>query len=139
MPTPTIVPLLVTGIMIGLVLRTTKAKIGRKFVIVGSLLGGFGNLANAALLYLFQGPATTPSFPQFTPQATQQAAPLATPRAFAASQMAAQSLTSFLVLSFIIGTLMVLVVFVAARLTIRIRGRTAGEKDLEEEQQQSSD
>jgi predicted neutral ceramidase superfamily lipid hydrolase len=131
MPSPTIVPLLITGIMIGLVLRTTKADVSWKFIIVGSLLGGLGNVANAVLLYLFQGPGTT----QTTPQGIPQAVPQATPRAFAASQIAAQSLTSFLVISFIIGALMILLVFVVARLTMRTRGR----KIVEEEQQQSSD
>jgi len=128
MPSPTIVPLIVAGIMIGIVLRTTKAHVSGKFIIVGSLLGGLGNLANAVLLYLFQGQQTSPALPQAIPQAT--------PRAFAGSQMmTAQSLTSFLVVSFIIGTLMILLVFVSARLIMRVRGR----KIVEEEEQQPSD
>ena len=132
MPSPTIVPLIVTGIMIGIVLRTTKAHVSGRFIIVGSLLGGLGNLANAVLLYLFQGQQTSQAIPQAIPKAI----PQATPRAFAGSQMmTAQSLTSFLVVSFIIGTLMILLVFVAARLTVRIRGR----KIVEEEEQQPSD
>jgi hypothetical protein len=95
---------------------------------VGSLLGGLGNLANAVLLYLFQGQQTSQALPQAIPQAT--------PRAFAGSQMmTAQSLTSFLVVSFIIGTLMILLVFVSARLIMRVRGR----KIVEEEEQQPSD
>jgi len=131
MPTPTSVPLLITGIMIGLVLRTTKANMSWKFIAVGSLLGGLGNVINAALDYLFQGQGTG----RVIPQGIQQAVPQATPRAFAASQIAAQSLTTFLVSSFIIGALMILLVFVAARLTLRIRGR----RSVEEEEQQSSD
>lgn len=124
MPSPTIVPLIIAGIMIGIVLRTTKAHVSWKFIISGSLLGGLGNLANAVLLYLFQG------------QQTSQAIPQATPRALAGSQMmTAQSLPSFLVVSFIIGTLMILLVFVSARLIIRVRGR----KIVEEEEQQPSD
>jgi hypothetical protein len=72
----------------------------------------------------------------FQGQQSSQAIPQATTRAFAGSQvMAAQSLTSFLVVSFVIGTLMILTVFVAARLTVRIRGR----KIVEEEEQQPSD
>jgi uncharacterized membrane protein YebE (DUF533 family) len=128
MPSPTIVPLIVAGIMMGIVLRTTKAHVSGKFIIVGSLLGGLGNLANAVLLYLFQGQQTSQALPQAIPQAT--------PRAFAGSQMmTAQSLTSFLVVSFIIGTLMILLVFVSARLIMRVRGR----KIVEEEEQQPSD
>jgi hypothetical protein len=136
MPSPTIVPLIVAGIMIGIVLRTTKAHVSAKFIIVGSLLGGLGNLANAVLLYLFQGQQSSQAIPQGIPQGIPEATPQATTRAFAGSQMiAAQSLTSFLVVSFIIGTLMILTVFVAARLIIRVRGR----KIVEEEEQQPSD
>jgi hypothetical protein len=132
MPSPTIVPLIVAGIMIGIVLRTTKAHVSWKFIIAGSLLGGLGNLANAFLLYLFQGQQTSRAIPQAIPEAI----PQATPRAFAGSQLtAAQSLTSVLVVSFIIGTLMILLVFVSARLIIRVRGR----RIVEEEEQQPSD
>jgi hypothetical protein len=136
MPSPTIVPLIVAGIMIGIVLRTTKANVSGRFIIVGSLLGGLGNLANAVLLYLFQGQQSSLAMPQGIPQAVPEAVPQATTRAFAGSQMmAAQSLTSFLVVSFIIGTLMILLVFVSARLFMRVRGR----KIVEEEEQQPSD
>jgi prolipoprotein diacylglyceryltransferase len=101
-------------------------------MISGSLLGGLGNLANAVLLYLFQGQQTSQAIPQAITQAITQA----TPRALAGSQMmTAQSLPSFLVVSFIIGTLMILLVFVSARLIIRVRGR----KIVEEEEQQPSD
>lgn len=133
MPSPTIVPLLITGIMIGLVLRTTKANMSWKFIGVGSLLGGLGNVANAVLLYLLQGQGTGQTIPQGIPQTI----PQTTPRAFAASQIAAQSLTSFLAISFIIGALMILLVFVAARLTMRIRGRKIVEEQLEGEQESS--
>lgn len=112
---PTIVPLLVAGIMIGSILRTTKTHVSWRFIIVGSLLGGLGNVAYAALLYLFQG------------QETRQAIP----RTFPSQMMPTQSLAFFAALSFITGTIIILLVFVAARLTIRIRGRTS----VEEEQQ----
>ena len=130
MPAPTILPLLIAGIMIGLVLRKTKADVSWKFILVGSLLGGIGNVANAVLLYMFQSPAT-PTIPQGASQFATQA----TPRFYAGGGVAAQSLTSFVAISFVIGVIIILLVFVAARLTIRLRGR----KIVEEEQQQSSD
>lgn len=48
-----IVPLLITGILVGHVLRTKKASIGRRLALLGSLLGGVGNVVNGAILYLF--------------------------------------------------------------------------------------
>lgn len=123
MPNPTIVPLIVTGIMIGIILRSTRAHVSWKFIIAGSLLGGLGNVANAVLLYLFQGQQPRQAIPEAITQTT--------PRAFTGQALPTQSLASFAVLSFIIGTLMIVLVFVAARLTMRIRGRAV----VEEEQQ----
>jgi len=126
MPNPTIVPLIVSGIMIGIILRSTRAHVSWKFIIAGSLLGGLGNVANAILLYLFQGQQSRQAIPATITQVT--------PRAFTGQTLPTQSLASFAVLSFITGTLMILLVFIAARLTIRIRGRK-----IVEEEQQSSD
>ncbi len=129
---PNIAPLLITGVMIGSILRTTKAHVSWRFIIMGSLLGGLGNVANAVLLYLSQGQQTRPAMPQ----AISETIPQVTPPAFAGGQMiSAQSLASFVALSFIVGAFMILLVFVAARLTVRIRGR----KSVEEEEQQPSD
>lgn len=105
---PTFVPLLLTGILFGSILRTTKVHISWRFMVSGSLLGGLGNVVHAAALYLFQG------------QQTRQAIP----STFASSQiMPTQTPIYFLVLSFIIGAFMILLVLIAASLTIRIRGR----------------
>ena len=99
---------------------------------MGSLLGGLGNVANAVLLYLSQGQQTRPAMPQAIPETI----PQVTPPAFAGGQMIpAQSLASFVALSFIVGAFMILLVFVSARLFMRVRGR----KIIEEEEQQPSD
>jgi hypothetical protein len=129
---PNIAPLLITGVMIGSILRTTKAHVSWRFIIMGSLLGGLGNVANAVLLYLSQGQQTRPAMPQAIPETI----PQVTPPAFAGGQMiSAQSLASFVALSFIVGAFMILLVFVSARLFMRVRGR----KIIEEEEQQPSD
>ncbi len=103
MPTvPMIVPLLVTGILFGYVLKTKKSIIGRRLMALGCLLGGVGNAVNGAILYLFQSQATTgPSIPSFA----RQAAPTQT--------------LSFLILSFVVGALIVLLVLVPAVLVQR--------------------
>jgi hypothetical protein len=103
MPTiPMIVPLLVTGILVGYILRTKRDKMGRKLIILGSLLGGAGNAVNAAILYLFQRSSTVPAnLP-------------ANFRTFARQTMPTQSLASFVLLSFIVGILIVLLVLIPA-------------------------
>jgi RsiW-degrading membrane proteinase PrsW (M82 family) len=104
MPTiPMIVPLLVTGVLFGYILRTKKTNVGRKLTALGCLLGGVGNAVNGAILYLFQSQATTgPSIPSFA----RQTAPT-------------QSPVSFLILSFVVGALIVLLVLVPAVLVQR--------------------
>ena len=93
-----IVPLLVTGILIGYILRTKRANIGRKLIVLGSLLGGAGNVVNAAILYLFQS------------QSTMQT----NIRSFARQTVPAQSPAVFLLLSFVVGILIVLLVLIPA-------------------------
>jgi RsiW-degrading membrane proteinase PrsW (M82 family) len=104
MPTiPMIVPLLITGILVGHVLRTKKASIGRRLALLGSLLGGVGNVVNGAILYLFQNKTTTrPDMPSFVRQTVSTQTPI-----------------SFLLLSFIVGTLIVLLVLIPATLIQR--------------------
>lgn len=125
MPTiPMIVPLLVAGAIFGHTLRNKKEHIGRKLTALGSLLGGLGNAANAAVLELFQ-PQTT----------TRTAIP-----AFARQTVPTQTLTSFLILSFVVGVLTVLLVIIPAvlvqrralpHLSFRRRKEEEGEKNLE--------
>jgi len=99
MPTiPMIIPLLVGGILFGYILRTKRPTISRRFMALGSLLGGAGNAVNAATLYLFQNQGrTSPAVPSFVRQT-----------------MPTQTPASFLLLSFVIGVLIVLLVLVPA-------------------------
>jgi hypothetical protein len=102
MPTiPVVVPLLVTGILFGRILHAKKEQVGRRLGVWGCLLGGLGNAANAAILYLLPGQATTGSSIPFT---VRQVATTQTP-------------LSFLLLSFVIGVLIVALVVVSAVLT----------------------
>ena len=99
MPTiPMIVPLLVTGILVGYILRTKRANIGRKLIVLGSLLGGVGNVVNAAILYLFQSQSTVET----------------NIRTFARQTVPTQSPAVFLLLSFVVGILIVLLVLIPA-------------------------
>jgi hypothetical protein len=99
MPTiPMIVPLLVTGILFGHTLRTKKEHVGWKLAVSGSLLGGLGNAANAAVLYLFPNQAMTGS----------------AIRSFARQTVPTQTLASFLLLSFVAGVLVVTLVIIPA-------------------------
>jgi RsiW-degrading membrane proteinase PrsW (M82 family) len=93
-----IIPLLITGILFGYILRAKKSTMSRRFMSLGTLLGGVGNAVNAAILYLSQNQARTgPGIPSFA----RQAAPTQTP-------------ISFLLLSFIVGVLVVLLVLIPA-------------------------
>ena len=104
-----IVPLLVTGILFGYILRTKKTNVGRKLMALGCLLGGIGNAVNGAILYLFQSQTTGSSF--------QQGGGEVTP--FARQAVSTQTPASFLILSFVIGVLIVLLVLVPAVLVQR--------------------
>jgi RsiW-degrading membrane proteinase PrsW (M82 family) len=104
-----IVPLLVTGILFGYILRTKKTNVGRKLMALGCLLGGVGNAVNGAILYLFQSQTTGSSF--------QQGGGEVPP--FARQAVSTQTPASFLILSFVIGVLIVLLVLVPAVLVQR--------------------
>jgi hypothetical protein len=109
---PVIVPLLLAGVLFGSILRATNARVTGKFTFIGSLLGGLGNLLYMFVLNMFQKspsgnlPSATnlqtalnPSFSIFT-----------------------------MVYAFLTGFLMVLIIFVSAALTLKIRGRTVLEE-----------
>ncbi|MBS7623236.1 hypothetical protein KEJ39_06135 [Candidatus Bathyarchaeota archaeon] len=103
---PSIIPLILTGILVGLVLRKTAAKISWRLTILGSLLGGLSNLAYAAVLPILRGqdvgqPVARPSF----------------------IGQAALNPLLFLAASFIVGVVIVLLVLAAASLTLRLFGR----------------
>jgi hypothetical protein len=96
-----IVPLFVTGILFGHMFRTKKERIGWRLAVSGSLLGGLGNAANAAVLYLFPDQTSTGS----------------AIRASARQVVTTQTTLSFLLLSFVAGALIVALVIISAVLT----------------------
>ncbi|MGQ9542497.1 MAG: hypothetical protein ACUVTM_00195 [Candidatus Bathyarchaeia archaeon] len=103
---PIIIPLILTGVMVGNLLRKGKPNMGWRFLIIGSITGGLGNLAHATLLYSMQGREVNPPVVQ--------------------QYMAIQATsgpTHLLVGSFIVGTVTVMLVFAVAYLTVKIRGR----------------
>ena len=127
MPTvPMIVPLLVTGILFGYVLKTKKSNIGRRLMALGCLLGGVGNVINGAVLYLFQSQTTTgPSFPPGGGDMPP----------FARQAVSTQTPFSFLLLCFVAGVLIVLLVLVPATLAQserfqRLSFRQGGKNEL---------
>jgi cytochrome bd-type quinol oxidase subunit 2 len=107
---PSIIPLILTGILVGLAFRKTTARIGWRLAILGSLLGGLSNLAYAAVL------------PVFRSQEVRQAIG---PPSFV--RQAASSPLLFLAASFIVGVVIVLMVLAGASLTLRLFGRKAVE------------
>jgi hypothetical protein len=117
---PNIVPLIVAGVIIGSILRKTDIRISWKLLILGSLLGGLGNFANAGLLFFFQGQQTRPSFSQRTPTDFQIPSNLQIPSTIQRTS----NPISFLVTSFVVGAIMILIILIVAILTLRIRGRT---------------
>jgi len=127
MPTvPMIVPLLVTGILFGYVLKTKKSNIGRRLMALGCLLGGVGNVVNGAVLYLFQSQTTTgTSFPPGSGDMPP----------FARQAVSTQTPVSFLLLCFVAGVLIVLLVLVPATLAQserlrRLSFRRGGKNEL---------
>ncbi len=93
-----IVPLVVTGILFGHILRTKKERIGKRLVAWGCLLGGLGNAANGAVLYLFPSQAPTGTSLGFSARQT----------------VTTQTPLSFLLLSFVVGVLIVALVIISA-------------------------
>lgn len=116
MDAPTIIPLLLTGVLVGILLRGTDAKITKRLAILGSLAAGAANAGYAAALF-YLGNSTT---------ATSNAAAT---RVFTAARTTTQtSLTASATFAFIVGALMVLLVLFGAVLTLKIRGRKHAEE-----------
>lgn len=86
-------------------MRGTKAKIGWRFVAFGSILGGLGNLVHGAVLTLTRGRMAAESVTRIP--AIRQVVAIDPP-------------PLFLALCFLIGFLMVLLVFASTILTLRI-------------------
>jgi len=100
--TSVIIPLVVLGVLIGSILRNTNAKITKRFIILGSLFSGIGNVIYTTILSFFQSGVASSSI---TPQAT-------------------YAFSSSLLLSFLIGFFIILIVFASTALTLKIRGKT---------------
>ena len=140
--TPTVIPLIVAGLMLGSMLASEKRKMSKKKFLGASLVGGLLNAANAYLVYtLF--PSTTSRYGggnfgggtfaggTFTGSSSFQ---------FRGAAAGANSLTSFIVLSFLTGLLIVIVVVGIALLYARYKGGHAEEEPeepkLEEEEEE---
>ncbi|MEM3506609.1 MAG: hypothetical protein QW589_05710 [Candidatus Bathyarchaeia archaeon] len=97
---PIIVAILVVGFIIGDLLRKTEIKIGWKRLVGGSLAGGIGNAIYATAFILLKGE----------------------------SIKAKTENLSFLISSFIVGFLIVFIIFIIAKITIRILGEVVVEE-----------
>lgn len=122
---PSIVPLILVGVIIGSILRKTNVGISWKLLILGSLLGGLGNLANAGVLLFFQGQEARPTFSERPPTNFQLPSDLQLPGTIQRTL----NPMAYLATSFVVGAIMILVILIAAILTLRIRGRTTVDEE----------
>ena len=133
--TPTVIPLIVAGLVLGSLLASEKHEISKRKLLGVSLLGGFLNAANALIVYMLFPPTTFSRFgggnfaggtfagATFTGSSTFQ---------FRGGGAAgATSESSFVILSFITGLLIVLIVVGVALLYAR---RKAGQAEEETEE-----
>jgi hypothetical protein len=131
--TPTVIPLIVAGLTLGSLLVSQKRKMPKKRLLGVSLVGGLLNAANALIVYTLFPPTTFSRFgggnfagspfagATFTGSSTFQLRGAA----------GATSETSFILLSFITGLLIVIVVVGVALIYVRYKGGHA-EEQLEE-------
>ena len=143
MPTiPTMIPLIVAGIVLGSLLVSEKRKITRKKLLGVSLLGGLLNAANALIIYmLFPPPTTFSRFAggnfgggafaggTFTGSSTFQFRGAA----------GATSETSFIALSFITGLLVVIVIIGSALAYVRYKTPKGEEEPEESDKEEQED
>jgi hypothetical protein len=147
--TPTVIPLIVAGLMLGSLLVSGKRKVSKKKLVGVSLVGGLLNAANAFIVYTLFPPTALSRFgggnfggssfagATFTGSSTFQ---------FRGAAAGATSETSFLLLSFITGLLIVIVVVGAALIYVRYKGghmeeelgeaKQEGQEELEEPKQE---
>jgi len=140
--TPTVIPLIVAGLMLGSLLVSEKRKVSKKKLLGISLLGGLLNAANAFIVYTLFPPTTFSRFAggnfgggafaggTFTGASTFQ---------FRGGAAGATSESSFILLSFITGLLIVIVVVGVALLYVRYKGghteEETGEAKPEEQEE----
>jgi len=132
--TPTAIPLIVAGLMLGSLLVSEKRKVSKRKLLGVSLLGGLLNAANAFVVYTLFPPTTFTRFGggnfgggtfaggTFTGSSTFQ---------FRGAAAGATSESSFILLSFITGVLIVIVVVGVALAYVRYKGGHK-EEELEE-------
>jgi len=144
MPTaPTVIPLIVAGLMLGSMLVTQKTKVTKKKLLGASLLAGLLNAVNAYAVYLLF-PATTSRFGggnfgggNFGGGTGSGASSFcsANPGVCTGGRgaLGATSVGSFLLLSFITGLLIVIVVVGVALLYVRYKTPKTEEEEKEPE------
>jgi len=145
MPTaPTVIPLIVAGLMLGSMLVTQKRTVTRKKLLGASLLAGLLNAANAYAVYLLF-PSTTPRFGgggnfgggSFGGGTGSGASSFcsANPGVCTGGRgaLGATSVGSFVLLSFITGLLIVIVVVGVALLYVRYKTPKTEEEEKEPE------
>ncbi|MEM2107531.1 MAG: hypothetical protein QXV46_06945 [Candidatus Bathyarchaeia archaeon] len=114
---PIIIPLILVGVMVGNLIRKERPKFGWRGLVSGSVIGGLGNLAHASLLYYMQGQdAGQSGTRQYLTGQPPTAPPTLTAQASAGP-------ISLLVGSFLAGAFTVMLVFLVAYLTVKMRGR----------------
>jgi len=139
--TPTVIPLIVAGLMLGSLLVSEKRKVSKKKLLGISLLGGLLNAANAFIVYTLFPPTTFSRFGagnfgggafaggSFTGASTFQFRGAA----------GATSEGSFILLSFITGLLIVIVVVGVALLYVRYKGGHTEEEPGEAKQEEQEE
>lgn len=144
---PIIIPLIIAGAMLGSLLVSGKRKIPKKKLLGAAILGGLLNAANAYAVYLLF-PATTfrrfgsGSFSGGSFSGGSSSFTFTGASAYRGAGAGASSLTSFLLLSFITGLLIVVVVVGAALVYVHYKGghfeeesgepKDEGQEELEE-------
>jgi uncharacterized membrane protein len=138
---PTVLPLIVAGVLLGSLLVSEKRKISKKRLVGVSLVGGLLNAANAVVVYLLFPPTTFSRFGggnfgggNFGGSSSFTFTGSSSFRGGAAGGGEG----SFILLSFITGLLIVLVVVGSALLYVRYKGGH-GEEQLDEEKEEGQD
>jgi hypothetical protein len=129
--TPTVIPLIVAGLILGSLLVSEKRKMSKKKFLGVSLLGGLLNAANAFIVYTLFPPTTFSRFGGGNFGGGSFAGGTFTGSSTFRGAAGASSETSFLLLSFITGLLIVIVVVGVALAYVRYKG-AKGEEQLDE-------
>jgi hypothetical protein len=143
---PIIIPLIVAGAMLGSLLVSGKRKIPKKKLLGASILAGLLNAANAYVVYLLFPPTSYRRFGggSFSGGSFSGGSSSFTfTGAYRGAGAGATSLTSFLLLSFLTGLLIMIVVVGAALVYVRYKGghleeETGEPKEEEQEELEES-